>query len=52
MHSMSIERLKRLSMIEKRNDETPLDFHKRIIYGKLIDKTLSDIDYSELAELA
>lgn len=52
MHSMSIERLKRLSMIKKRNDETPLDFHKRIIYGKLIDKTLSDIDYSELAEFA
>lgn len=31
--------------------ETPLDYHKRIIYGKLVDKSLSDIDYTELAEL-
>lgn len=38
--------------IEKRTNETPLQFHKRLIYGKLVDKTLSDIDYSELAELA
>ena len=33
--------------IERRNDETPLQYHKRIIYGKLVDKTLADIDYSE-----
>lgn len=33
-------------------DETPFEYHKRIINGKLKDKTLSDIDYSELAELA
>lgn len=32
-------------------DETLLDYHKRIIYGKLVDKTLSDADYTELAEL-
>lgn len=38
--------------IERRNDETQLQYHKRLIYGKLVDKTLSDIDYSELAELA
>lgn len=38
--------------IERRNDETPLQYHKRLVYGKLIDKTLSDIDYSELSELA
>lgn len=38
--------------IEKRNDETQLQYHKRLVYGKLVDKTLSDIDYSELAELA
>lgn len=38
--------------IEKRNDETALQYHKRIVYGKLVDKTLSDIDYSELSELA
>lgn len=31
--------------------ETPLSYHKRIIYGKLVDKTLADADYSELAEL-
>lgn len=38
--------------IEKRTDETQLQYHKRIIYGKLVDRTLSDIDYSELSELA
>ena len=36
--------------IEKRPDETELEYHKRIIYGKLVDKTLSDMDYTELAE--
>lgn len=34
----------------KRKDETPLAHHRRLVYGKLIDKTLSDCDYSELAE--
>lgn len=37
--------------IERRNNETQLQYHKRLVYGKLVDKTLSDIDYSELAEL-
>lgn len=37
--------------IERRSDETQLQYHKRLIYGKLVDKTLSDIDYSELADL-
>lgn len=30
--------------------ETDIQYHKRLVYGKLIDKTLADIDYSELAE--
>lgn len=38
--------------IERKNDETQLQYHKRLVYGKLVDRTLSDIDYSELAELA
>lgn len=37
--------------INKRDNETPLQYHKRLVYGKLVDKTLDDIDYSELAEL-
>lgn len=37
--------------IERRSDETPLEHHKRLVYGKLTDKTLADMDYSELAEL-
>lgn len=37
--------------ITKRPDESELEFHKRIIYGKLVDKTLSDVDYTELSEL-
>lgn len=31
--------------------ESKLDYHKRIINGKLVDKTLADYDYTELAEL-
>ena len=38
--------------IKRKENETDLQYHKRIIYGKLVDKTLSDIDYSELSELA
>lgn len=37
--------------IEKKENESQLDYHKRLIYGKLVDKTLSDMDYTELAEL-
>lgn len=37
--------------IEKRTDESPLEYHKRLVYGKLVDKTLADMDYTELAEL-
>lgn len=39
-----------MSELERRPDETELAYHKRLIYGKLVDKTLSDTDYSELAE--
>lgn len=38
-------------MLEKRRDESNLDFHRRLVYGKMVDKTLADIDYSELAPL-
>lgn len=34
----------------RRDGESELDYHKRLVYGKLVDKTLADIDYSELAE--
>ena len=37
--------------IEQRSNETNLDYHKRLVYGKLVDKTLADMDYTELAEL-
>lgn len=37
--------------IGRRQNESPLDYHKRLVYGKLVDKTLSDMDYTELAEL-
>lgn len=32
-------------------NESLLDYHKRLVYGKLVDKTLSDMDYTELSEL-
>lgn len=34
----------------KAPDESPLDYHRRLVYGKLVDKTLGDIDYSEMSE--
>lgn len=37
--------------IERRKDESPIDYHKRIVYGKLVDKTLSEYDYTELGEI-
>lgn len=37
--------------LQRLPDETDLQYHKRLIYGKLDDKTLADTDYSELAEL-
>lgn len=37
--------------LSRRDGETELEFQRRIIYGKLVDKTLADYDYSELAEL-
>ena len=37
--------------LSRRSGESELDFQRRIVYGKLVDKTLSDYDYSELAEL-
>lgn len=37
------------SPLEKRKNETEYDYHKRLVYGKLKDKTLADYDYSELA---
>ena len=36
--------------LRKRTDETALEYHRRLIYGKLVDKTLADADYTELAE--
>ena len=40
-----------MSIIERTPGETDFDYHKRLIYGKLVDKTLADVDYTELSEL-
>lgn len=37
--------------LSRRSGESELDYQRRIVYGKLVDKTLADYDYSELAEL-
>ena len=36
--------------IERSQNESEYDYHKRLIYGKLVDKTLADVDYTELAQ--
>lgn len=38
-----------MDKLTKRQNETDLAYHKRLIYGKLVDGTLADEDYSELA---
>lgn len=37
--------------LEQLHGESDLDYQRRLIYGKLVDKTLADIDFSELANL-
>lgn len=37
--------------LTRKQNESDYDYHKRLVYGKLVDKTLADIDYSELSEL-
>lgn len=39
------------SCLTRRQGESQLDHHKRLVFGKLVDKTLADCDYSELAEV-
>lgn len=36
--------------LDRLDGESKLQYHKRLVDGKLVDKTLADIDYSELAE--
>ena len=36
--------------LSQKHNESNIAYHKRLVYGKLVDKTLSDIDYTELAE--
>lgn len=38
-----------MDKLSKKPNETDLAYHKRLIYGKLVDGTLADADYSELA---
>ena len=38
-----------MDKISKQPNETELAYHKRLIFGKLVDGTLADEDYSELA---
>lgn len=37
--------------LERMQGESSFEYQKRLIYGKLVDKSLSDIDFSELASL-
>lgn len=36
-------------LYQRRPGESEFEYHKRVVYGKLVDKTLADIDYTELA---
>ena len=39
-------------VLSRREGESVVEHHKRIVMGKLVDKTLSDYDYTELAKYA
>lgn len=41
---------KEILSLDRLPDETDYDYHKRLINGKLIDKTLYDVDYPELSK--
>lgn len=36
-------------MLNRQENESAFDHHRRLVYGKLIDKTLADVDFSELS---
>lgn len=38
-----------MDKLSRKPNETDLAYHKRLVYGKLVDGTLADEDYSELA---
>lgn len=37
--------------LRQRDGESLFEFHKRVVYGKLVDKTLADYDFSELSKI-
>lgn len=37
------------TLLLKKPEENDFEYHKRLVYGKLVDKTLADFDYTELA---
>ena len=37
-------------LLARRPDEDDLSYHRRLVFGKLVDGTLSDCDYTELAQ--
>lgn len=48
---MTSEREYKLLMdLQRKPEESNFDYQRRLVYGKLVDKTLADTDYSELAE--
>lgn len=38
-------------ILDKLPGESKLAYHKRLVYGKLVDKTLADVDYTELSPM-
>lgn len=36
--------------LKRRDGETDLEYHRRLVFGKLVDKTLADYDYQELSK--
>ena len=39
-----------MTELRRRQNESEFQHHKRLVHGKLVDKSLSDADYTELAE--
>lgn len=41
-----------MTPLDRREGESELDYHRRLVYGKLVDRTLADVDYAELSRYA
>lgn len=40
-----------MRLLNRQENETAFEHHRRLVYGKLVDRTLADVDFSELSPI-